>query len=254
MPRKRADAAGTRESTSIRPCLSFLRGRDGGVNLSRAPSPSSAAGSAGPASVERRASAGREASSSRALSATAATSRRPRGARASEERGSVSFRETTLDSSRSARTFGPRQRRKARSGSPCVRLVAASTRESVSDERSTSRQLLEERERTRARCGDTPGAAKARASEPLEQHEEPRLRSGSAHDLRHCRRSPQPLLSPRQLGNQLRVAGAKPRRTEGALAEVVRPRHGGRVATFARSRRLPFRMAATPRGHAPARE
>jgi len=62
------------KSTSIRPCLSFLRGRDGGVNLSRVLSPSLAEGSAGSAGVERRTSAGRVAPSPRALSAAVTTS------------------------------------------------------------------------------------------------------------------------------------------------------------------------------------
>jgi len=218
------------------------------VNLSRVLSPSLAKGSAGPASVERRASAGREASSSRALSAAMTATRRPRGARAEDERGSVVHRG---DHPRLL-LLGPYVR-------------PWSTSQDVLDRSlRTARRCVDSRKRTREtqRLVSTirhelsavmQRAEHARASRLLGWNEEPRLRSGSAHDLRHCRRSQRPLLSRRLLGNQVRAAGAKSLRTEGARVKVVRPRHGGRVATFARSRRLPLRKQP-PRGHAPARE
>lgn len=92
-----------------------------------------------------------------------------------------------------------------------------------------------------------------RASGPLGQHEEPNLRSGSAHDLRHCRRSSRPLLSLSCTGNRATSAGAKSSRTEGALVKVVRPRHGGRVAIFTWSNLLSSRKQPRPWSRAGSR-
>lgn len=92
----------------------------------------------------------------------------------------------------------------------------------------------------------TDWAQSARASGRLGQHEEPNLRSGSAHDLRHCRRSSRPLFSQRRTGNRATLAGTKSSRTEGALVKVVRPRHGGRVATFTWSNLISSRKQPRP--------
>lgn len=106
----------------------------------------------------------------------------------------------------------------------------------------------------RASCGDAGGAVRpAQAS-----------RWGSTRNQAFGRQVPTILatadvrhgLSSRHAARA--TEHAPPERSQGERkvlsAELVRPRHGGRVATFARSGLLPFRTAATPRGHAPARE